>query len=79
MSPLIRRVVVLTSREGPDLKSESLKARPDLEGFFWALGLLPVDDPERKTRLVALEFVFLKLCEDALAIDPNCAAPMAAI
>jgi hypothetical protein len=65
-SGLVRRVWAACGAGG-----EGVQVRPDIELFFRELGLLPVDDPAAaKPRCEGLAFLFLRLCEDAAAIQP---------
>lgn len=74
VSALIRRVWTFTASE-PGVENErrgALLIRPDIEMFLSELGLLDgVADEKRKTRAAEMEFLFNRLCEDAVAIEPG--------
>ena len=70
MSALLRRVCFFESATAAD-EHDTMRVRPDIDAFFWQLGLLQADEQERKRELERLTFLFARLCEDAVAIDPG--------
>ena len=69
-SALLRRVGVWEPATSPGQR-DGLRVRPDIEAFFWQLGLLQAQEQERKPEVEQLSFLFARLCEDAMAIDPG--------
>ncbi len=72
-SGLIRRIWVgggTDPQGGP--RANGLHVRPDIEPFLHELGLLAQrDEIERKRQFEAMVFLFSRLCEDGLAIEPG--------
>ena len=76
MSALLRRIWVggtTTDQRGEiDRRGGELHVRTDIEAFFRELGLLSEgDETKYKQRLEDLTFLFTRLSEDALAIEPE--------
>ena len=74
-SALLRRIWVggtADQRGEIDRRGGELHVRVDIEAFFRELGLLSeVDETKYKQRLEDLTFLFTRLSEDALAIEPD--------
>jgi hypothetical protein len=75
MSSLLRRIWVggTADQQGEiDRRGGELHVRADIEAFFRELGLLSEgDETKYKQRLEDLTFLFTRLSEDALAIEPD--------
>ncbi len=75
MSALLRRIWVggtADQRGEIDRRGGELHVRTDIEAFFRELGLLSEEDETKyKQRLEDLTFLFTRLSEDALAIEPD--------
>jgi hypothetical protein len=75
MSALLRRIWIggtIDQRGEMDRRGGELHVRADIEAFFRELGLLSGgDETKYKQRLEDLTFLFTRLSEDALAIEPD--------
>jgi len=75
MSGLIRRlwtVNVADAQGDLNRRVAGFQVRVDIEAFFRELGLLDQgEEVERKQRVEELIFLFARLCEDGLAIEPG--------
>jgi hypothetical protein len=69
-SALLRRVCLSEPATGTD-RRDVLRVRPDIEAFFWQLGLLHAEEQEGKREVERLTFLFARFCEDAMVIDPG--------